>query len=78
MAERYDIEAVRRKYIGIEIAKSRGRYPVEYDPIRPHCASSARKSVMPMPPPSTSQVPAPPHWASSRRKSEIPTEPSPG
>ena len=37
MAERYDIEAVRRKYIGIEIAKSRGRYPVEYDPIRRHC-----------------------------------------
>jgi len=37
VAERYDIEAVRRKYIGIEIAKSRGRYPVEYDPIRRHC-----------------------------------------
>ncbi len=37
MAERYDIEAVRKKYIGTEIAKSRGRYPVEYDPIRRHC-----------------------------------------
>ncbi len=37
MAERYDIEAVRQKYIGTEIAKSRGRYPVEYDPIRRHC-----------------------------------------
>lgn len=37
MAERYDIEAVRQKYIGIEIAKSRGRYPVEYDAIRRHC-----------------------------------------
>ena len=37
MAERYDIEAVRQKYIGTEIAKARGRYPVEYDPIRRHC-----------------------------------------
>ena len=37
MAEPYDIEAVRKKYIGTEIAKIRGRYPVEYDPIRRHC-----------------------------------------
>ena len=37
MAERYDIEAVRQKYIGSEIAKSRGRYPGEYDAIRRHC-----------------------------------------
>lgn len=33
----YDIEEVRRKYIGFETAKSKGRYPVEYDPIRRHC-----------------------------------------
>ena len=33
----YDIEEVRRKYIGFETAKSRGRYPVEHDPIRRHC-----------------------------------------
>ena len=37
MAERYDIEAVRRKYIGTEIPQARGRYPVEYDAIRRHC-----------------------------------------
>ena len=37
MAEAYDIEAVRQKYIGTEIATSRGRYPVEYDAIRRHC-----------------------------------------
>ncbi len=37
MTEGYDIEAVRRKYIGTEIAKARGRYPVEYDAIRRHC-----------------------------------------
>ena len=37
MAQRYDIEAVRQKYIGSEIAKARGRYPVEYDAIRRHC-----------------------------------------
>ena len=37
MAQPYDIEAVRQKYIGTEIAKARGRYPVEYDPIRRHC-----------------------------------------
>jgi acyl dehydratase len=33
----YDIEAVRRQYIGFETAKARGRYPVEHDPIRRHC-----------------------------------------
>ena len=33
----YDIEEVRRKYIGFETAKARGRYPVEHDPIRRHC-----------------------------------------
>lgn len=33
----YDIEEVRRKYIGFETAKARGRYPVERDPIRRHC-----------------------------------------
>ncbi len=37
MAEAYDIEAVRRKYIGFETAPGRGRYPVEYDAIRRHC-----------------------------------------
>ncbi len=37
MAGGYDIEAVRRKYIGFETAKARGRFPVEYDPIRRHC-----------------------------------------
>jgi len=33
----YDIDAVRKKYIGFETAKARGRYPVEYDAIRRHC-----------------------------------------
>ena len=33
----YDIDEVRRKYIGFETAKARGRYPVEHDPIRRHC-----------------------------------------
>lgn len=33
----YDIEAVRKEYIGREFGKSRGRYPVEHDPIRRHC-----------------------------------------
>ncbi len=33
----YDIGAVRRKYIGYETAETRGRYPVEHDPIRRHC-----------------------------------------
>jgi len=37
MADRYDIEAVRQKYIGFETAVVRGRYPVEHDPIRRHC-----------------------------------------
>ena len=37
MAQAYDIEAVRQKYIGTEIATARGRYPVEYDAIRRHC-----------------------------------------
>jgi acyl dehydratase len=33
----YDIEEVRRKYIGFETVLAKGRYPVEYDPIRRHC-----------------------------------------
>ena len=33
----YNIEEVRRKYIGFETAKASGRYPVEHDPIRRHC-----------------------------------------
>ncbi len=37
MAQAYDIDAVRRKYVGTEIAKALGRYPVEYDAIRRHC-----------------------------------------
>ena len=37
MAQPYDIDAVRQKYIGTEIAKARGRFPVEHDPIRRDC-----------------------------------------
>ena len=37
MAQAYDIDAVRQKYVGTEIPTSRGRYPVEYDAIRRHC-----------------------------------------
>lgn len=33
----YDIEAVRREWIGRSTPVTRGRYPVEYDPIRRHC-----------------------------------------
>jgi acyl dehydratase len=33
----YDLEAVRREWIGKKIGSSRGRYPVEYDPIRRYC-----------------------------------------
>ncbi len=37
MTQGYDIEEVRRRYIGMETAESWGRYPVEHDPIRRHC-----------------------------------------
>ena len=33
----YDLDTIRKKYIGMEFAASTGRYPVEYDPIRRHC-----------------------------------------
>lgn len=33
----YDIEEIRREYVGFETAQTCGRYPVEYDPIRRHC-----------------------------------------
>lgn len=33
----YDIEAVRREWVGREGEVSAGRYPVEHDPIRRHC-----------------------------------------
>ncbi len=37
VTEGYDIEAVRRDWLGKETAVTTGRYPVEYDPIRRHC-----------------------------------------
>jgi acyl dehydratase len=37
MPEGYDIEAVRKEYVGKESAVVQGRYPVEYDPIRRYC-----------------------------------------
>lgn len=36
-ADGYDIEAVRREWIGKASEVTPGRYPVEYDPIRRHC-----------------------------------------
>lgn len=33
----YDLDAVRQAWIGKLISEARGRYPVEYDPIRRHC-----------------------------------------
>ena len=33
----YDIDAVRTEWIGKKTARTPGRYPVEYDPIRRHC-----------------------------------------
>lgn len=33
----YDLDAVREEWIGKLISEARGRYPVEYDPIRRHC-----------------------------------------
>jgi acyl dehydratase len=33
----YDIDAVRATYVGTKLGESRGRYPVEYEPIRRHC-----------------------------------------
>jgi acyl dehydratase len=37
MSDGYDIEAVRREWIGVKTELRPGRYPVEYDPIRRHC-----------------------------------------
>ncbi len=36
-ADSYDIDAVRREWIGKASEVTAGRYPVEYDPIRRHC-----------------------------------------
>lgn len=33
----YDVEAVKKEYVGKVLRTSVGRYPVEYDPIRRHC-----------------------------------------
>ena len=33
----YDIEAVKAEWVGKKTARTPGRYPVEYDPIRRHC-----------------------------------------
>ena len=37
MTGNYNIEAIRKQYIGFETAEMQGRYPVEYDTIRRHC-----------------------------------------
>ncbi len=37
MGDGYDIEAVRREWIGVKTELRPGRYPVEYDSIRRHC-----------------------------------------
>ncbi|ORA09491.1 hypothetical protein BST14_21905 [Mycobacterium arosiense ATCC BAA-1401 = DSM 45069] len=33
----FDVEAVRSAWIGTVVARTKGRYPVEYDPIRRYC-----------------------------------------
>ncbi|MSP78921.1 MAG: hypothetical protein EXR67_05150 [Dehalococcoidia bacterium] len=33
----YDLEAMRKQFLGLETKPVQGRYPVEYDPIRRHC-----------------------------------------
>ena len=37
MPQDWDLEQVRKEWIGKETDKTPGRYPVEYDPIRRHC-----------------------------------------
>lgn len=37
MGQGYDLEKVRKEWIGKETKPTPGRYPVEYDPIRRHC-----------------------------------------
>lgn len=37
LPEGYDLETIRAEWIGRVVASSRGRYPVEYDPIRRYC-----------------------------------------
>ncbi len=37
MSQKFDIEEVRRRFVGMETPPARGRYPVEHDPIRRHC-----------------------------------------
>ncbi len=35
--DEYDIDAIRSEWIGKVVARTTGRFPVEYDPIRRHC-----------------------------------------
>ncbi len=37
LAPKYNIEKVRKKYVGFTTTPAKGRYPVEYEPIRRHC-----------------------------------------
>lgn len=56
----YDIEAVRRDWIGRTSAKKRAKYPVEHEPIRRHCLMVGNENPLFIEPGYVPRTPSPP------------------
>ena len=56
----YDIEAVRREWIGRTSSKRRAKYPVEHEPIRRHCLMVGNRNPLYIEPGYAPRTPCPP------------------
>ncbi len=56
----YDIEAVRRDWIGRTSSKRRAKYPVEHEPIRRHCLMVGNENPLYIEPGYAPRTPCPP------------------
>ncbi len=56
----YDIEAVRRDWIGRTSSKRRAKYPVEHEPIRRHCLMVGNENPLYIEPGYAGRTPCPP------------------
>ncbi len=89
----FDLEAARKKFIGLETKPVQGRYPVEYDPIRRHChmtgdnnrlfldpeyAAKSKYGAVIVPPPFVSYFAGPGIWPRGQEAPRLPAIPTPG
>ncbi|MBI3953041.1 MAG: MaoC family dehydratase N-terminal domain-containing protein [Chloroflexi bacterium] len=89
----YDLEAMRKKFIGLETQPVAGRFPVEYDPIRRHChmtgdtnplyldpeyAAKTKYGGVIVPPPFVSYFAGPGIWPRGQELPQLPPISTPG